>query len=75
LNGRQLALLTEAVRHPDTVHSFASHATSHRVTHETARADLRDLVSRGLLIQRQKGRKYLFEPAPDLAKRLKESPA
>jgi len=74
LNGRQLALLTEAVRHPDATHTFASHSKSHRVTHETARTDLRSLVERGLLTQRRNGRKYIFEPAPDLPERLKESP-
>ena len=75
LNGRQLALLTDAVRHPDATHTFDSHAKSHRVTHETARSDLRRLVERGLLVQRRSGRRHLFEPAPDLETRLKESPA
>src|SRR5260221_7423228 len=74
LNGRQLALLTDAVRHPDGTVSFDSHADSHRVSHETARSDLRRLVERGLLVRRRKGRKHLFEPAPDLDERLKESP-
>lgn len=72
LNGRQLALLTDAIRHPDVSHTFASHSRSHRVTHETARTDLHHLVEKGLLVQRRKGRQYLFEPAQDLAKRLKE---
>jgi Fic family protein len=75
LNHRQLALLTDAVRVPHNVYSFSSHATSHRVTHETARSDLSALVERGLLLRRRKGHKYLFEPAPDLPERLKESPA
>jgi len=75
LNGRQLALLTEAIRHPDASYSFASHAASHRVTHETARSDLRRLAERGLLSQRRIGRKHVFEPVPDLPKRLRESPA
>jgi len=73
-NHRQLALLTDAVRHPESAYSFNSHATSHRVTHETARSDLSDLAERGLLIQRRKGRRFAFEPAPDLPTRLKESP-
>lgn len=75
LNGRQLALLTDAVRHPDAAYSFDSHATSHRVTHETARSDLYGLADLGLLSRRQQGRRYLFEPAPNIAKRLKESPS
>lgn len=72
LNGRQLALLTDAVRHPGASYSFDSHAASHRVTHETARSDLRRLADRDLLIRRRKGRKHLFEPAPDLSTRLRE---
>jgi len=75
LNGRQLALLTDAVRDPEASYAFDSHATSHRVSHETARADLRQLAERGLLVQRRKSRKHIFEPARDLPNRLKESPA
>ncbi len=75
LNGRQLALLTGAVRDPDASYSFDSHAASHRVSHETARSDLRTLAGQGLLVQLRKGRRHLFEPAPDLPERLKESPA
>jgi len=74
LNGRQLALLTDAVREHGASYSFDSHASSHRVSHETARSDLRDLAARGLLVKRRKGRRHLFEPAPDLPERLKESP-
>lgn len=75
LNHRQLALLTDAIRNPDGAYTFGSHATSHRVTHETARSDLANLDERGLLRRRSKGRGYIFEPVPDLAERLKESPA
>lgn len=75
LNGRQLALLTDAVRHAEAIYSFESHATSHRVSHETARTDLRQLTERGLLVRRRQGHKHIFEPAPDLPTRLKESPA
>jgi Fic family protein len=74
VNHRQLALLTDAIRNPDGAYTFGSHATSHRVTHETARTDLSDLRDRGLLLRRSRGRGYIFEPAPDLAARLKESP-
>jgi Fic family protein len=75
LNGRQLALLIDATREPGASYSFDSHAMSHRVSHETARSDLRGLTERGLLTRRRKGHKYIFEPAPDLPSRLKESPA
>lgn len=73
LNGRQLALLTDAVRSPESSYSFDSHAKSHRVSHETARSDLRGLEQRGLLVKRRAGRQHRFEPASNLPKRLKES--
>jgi Fic family protein len=73
LNGRQLALLRDAIRHPELALSFESHANNHRVSHETARTDLHQLVQRGLLTQRRKGRKHIFEAAADLPERLKES--
>jgi Fic family protein len=75
LNGRQLALLTDAVRNPDGTYSFHSHAKSHRVSHETARSDLRVLERRGLLTKRRAGKQHLFEPAADLPRLLKESTA
>lgn len=73
LNHRQLALLTDAVRNPDGVYTFGSHAVSHRVTHETARSDLSRLSDQGLLLRRSKGRGYVFEPVSDLPERLRES--
>lgn len=75
LNGRQLALLADAVRDPGAVYSFEGQAKSHRVSHETARTDLRRLAQRGLLVQRRRGRRHIFEPTPNLAERLKESRA
>ncbi len=75
LNGRQLALLTDAVRNPESSYSFESHAKSHRVSHETARSDLRGLEQRGLLVKRRAGRQHRFGPAPNLPERLKESAA
>jgi Fic family protein len=75
LNGRQLALLTDAVRNPKSSYSFESHAKSHRVSHETARSDLRELEQRELLVKRRVSRQHRFEPAPNLLDRLKESPA
>jgi Fic family protein len=73
LNGRQLVLLTHAVKHPDHTYTFAGHARSNRVTHETARADLGDLADRGLLVRHLRGRTYVFEVPPDLPERLRES--
>ena len=74
-NHRQLAVLSDGLRHPDSFYAFGAHAELNRVTHETARADLTGLVERGLLVRRRVGRQYRFEPAPDLPERLKESGA
>lgn len=74
-NHRQLAVLSDGLRHPDSSYAFGAHAELNRVTHETARADLAELVGHGLLLQRRLGREYRFEPAPDLPERLRESGA
>jgi Fic family protein len=73
LNGRQAALIAHAIRHPDNLYTYDGHAGSHRVTHETARSDLADLASRGLLVKRPGGRPHRYEPPSDLADRLKQS--
>jgi Fic family protein len=73
LNGRQVVLLTHALKHPEHRYTFAGHAHSNRVTHETARADLGGLGERGLLVRRRSGRTFVFEPPADLSRRLKES--
>jgi Fic family protein len=70
-NHRQTTLLSGALRNPDHVYTFTSHAKSHGVTHETARTDLRDLAGRGLLDTERDGRLYRFRPAADLTERLK----
>ncbi len=74
-NNRQLALLSDALRHPGRTYSFKVHAEIHRVTHETARSDLSLLRRRGFLERRKIGREYVFEPPTDLPQRLKESNA
>lgn len=71
LNHRQLALLSDAIRHSDHVYTFKTHAASHNVTHETARTDLLDLQNRGFLFRRQVGQRYLFVPDPDLTRNVR----
>lgn len=70
-NHRQLALLGNAVKTPDQIYTFRSHAMSHGVTHETARNDLLPLVRKRLLEQRKDGQRYQFTPADGLPERLK----
>jgi len=71
-NHRQLALLSDALRSPDTAYTFAAHAKSNGVTHETARNDLLPLVDLGLLDRTRRGRRFLFTASPDLSGRLEK---
>jgi Fic family protein len=73
LNHRQLALLSDAIRHPENTYTYRSHAASHGVTGETARTDLIELRERGLLRQRKIGRQHAFDAAPNLASALQPS--
>jgi Fic family protein len=70
LNHRQVALLTHALRHPEAEYTARSHATSHRVTEQSARTDLTDLERRGLLVRRQIGKRFVFYPIANLADNL-----
>lgn len=71
LNHRQIALLGHALRDPDATYTFRSHQRSHRVAYQSARTDLLDLKSRGLVTQVLRGRTYTFHPVPDLGRRLR----
>lgn len=70
LNHRELALLSDAIHHPDNSYTYQSHAASHRVTTETARTDLLELYRRGLLERRRVRRKHVYSPVPDLSRVL-----
>jgi Fic family protein len=69
-NHRQLALLSDAMRNPDHVYTFVSHAGSHNVTDETGRRDILQLEEHRLLVRSRVRRKAVFSPAPELRLRL-----
>ena len=69
LNHRQIRLLSHAIRHPGFQYTVQSHETSHRVTTNTARADLLTLAEKGLLVKTRQGRKYVFIAPRDLESR------
>jgi Fic family protein len=73
LNHRQLALIGHAIRNPDHIYDFQTHAASHTVTHETARTDLLTLVEKGLFERHRVGRRHTFTAHPQLAVRLKKA--
>jgi len=70
LNLRQRLLLEHAIRHPRTVYTVKSHATSNRITAHTARSDLDGLVQRRLLSPYKAGRMISYVLAPDAQDRL-----
>jgi Fic family protein len=70
-NTRQRALLSRALRDPNTLFSYESHANSHGVTIYTARADILELEKLKLLKGNRKGRRFEFVAAPDIHARLK----
>jgi Fic family protein len=71
LNYRQQALLAHALREPDAQYTHTSHATSHNVSYQTARTDLQELASYGLLTE-IRGRPIRYVPPPDLHDRIRE---
>ena len=60
LNHRQIQLLGHALRNPGFRYTAKSHATSHGVTVNTARADLFKLANAGLLAPTTRGRRHEF---------------
>jgi Fic family protein len=70
LNHRQRDLLNHALKHPSHVYTFQSHKNSHNITLVTARSDLRDLVSQGLLVETKQGRQRAFLVTANLAEQL-----
>ena len=70
LNHRQIALMTNALRHEGAVYTIRSHSQSHRVTRQSARTDLADLEARGLLEHAVVGRQFDYYPAPNLRAQL-----
>lgn len=71
LNHRQLALISDALRHPGSRYTIESHRRSHDVTYQTARTDLLGLETKSLLIRSKQGRAFSFAAPPDLDDRLK----
>ena len=70
LNYRQLSLLSHALRHPEAVYSIKIYQKSHKIVYQTARADLLDLSSKGLLEVKKTGKAFNFYPVEHLDKKL-----
>jgi Fic family protein len=70
LNHRQRSLIRHAVRHPGASYTVEGHRREYKVSYETARGDLVDLVTRGLLASHRDRKKFIFTPLPQLEGRL-----
>lgn len=71
LNHRQRALINHALRHPHFWYTTEGHQLSHNISYQTARNDLTDLVTKGLLRSTKSGKTY-FTPVDSLEKKLNE---
>ncbi len=67
LNHRQFALLTHALKHPAETYRVAQHQAVHNVVYQTARTDLLDLESLGLLEKLRQGNAFVFYAVEDLS--------
>lgn len=72
LNHRQVALLSHALCNQGATYTATQHGNSHRVTRQTARSDLKELATLGLLQDSLHGRTLTFSVPGDLEKRLRE---
>lgn len=70
LNYRQQALISHALRHPNHVYDIESHRKSHNVVYQTARSDLLEMESAGLLRSHRRGKKIFFTPVENLEAKL-----
>ena len=70
LNYRQIALLSRALKSPESYYSVKSHGGAHGVTYETARTDLLKLEKLELLTKSKVGNEFVFAPVPDLQHEL-----
>ena len=71
-NHRQLALLKNALKHPNARYTVTSHQQSHGISNQTARTDLQKLVDLQLFISRRMGKAITFFPHPNIRETLSQ---
>ena len=74
LNHRQIALLSQVLRQPESVLTIKSHQTTHGVTYPTAHSDLAQLHARGLLERQKVGKEFRFFAAVDQLQKFLKRP-
>jgi Fic family protein len=70
LNHRQLAAIDHLMKQPDAVYRIQQHKNANRVTYETARSDLLDLVELGLIEKSREGKAFVFQMTKKLREKL-----
>jgi Fic family protein len=70
LNHRQIALISRALKKPESIFYVESHRGAHNVTYETARTDLLKLAELGLLEKEKIGKAFAFLPVKSLKEKL-----
>jgi Fic family protein len=71
-NHRQVDLIRHALKHPYSHYSIESHKNGHNIVYQTARTDLLDLESRGIVEKTMIGKKMTFAAPADLPARLRK---
>jgi Fic family protein len=71
-NHRQVDLIRHALKHPYSHYAIESHRSSHNIVYQTARTDLLNLESRGVIEKRMIGKKMMFVVPKDLPVRLRK---
>lgn len=71
-NHRQVELIRHALKHPCQQYTIYSHQKSHNVVYQTARTDLLDLNSRGVLERKSRGKQMVFLVPEDLSGKLRK---
>ncbi|MCX6845998.1 MAG: hypothetical protein NTU84_05465 [Verrucomicrobia bacterium] len=69
-NHRQIALLQHALKYPSAQYTVVGHQNSHGTANQTAKNDLADLESTGLLQRDKKGKAFVYSSASDLSSKL-----
>ena len=72
LNPRQRGVLLHFLRHPTATTSVTQHCREYGIVRQTARTDLTALERLGLVSSRLVSREYIFRPAENLVRRLRE---
>ncbi len=71
-NNRQISILQEILKDPLQSYTVQAIQTWFGVSNQTARTDLNELVKDGLLLERSRGRKYLYFPVSDAHEKIQK---